>query len=146
MNNIVVRHYKNKTEHIMNILILIANVLALFTLIVHAIWGDIDLKVIEPKDYDVNKIEKWVMARGAFHIVSMDFLLATIGLTLINFTEIFKESQNLLLQILAIYFFMYSIGFLIIVAISKQFPKNYLKLGQWIFLLIISGLIYWGTN
>jgi len=130
----------------MNILILIANGLALLTLIVHTFWGDKDLKVIEPKDNDVNKIEKWVMARGAFHIVSMDFLLATIGLTLINFTDIFNETQNLLLQILAIYFFMYSIGFLIIVAISKQFPKNYLKLGQWILLLIISGLIFWGTK
>ncbi|MFZ1291297.1 MAG: hypothetical protein WAR79_14465 [Melioribacteraceae bacterium] len=95
----------------MNILILIANVLALLTLIVHTFWGDRDLKVIEPQDTDVNKIEKWVMARGAFHIVSMDFLLAAIGLTLINFTEIFKESQNLLLQILGIYFFMYSIEF-----------------------------------
>jgi hypothetical protein len=130
----------------MNILILIANILALLTLIVHTFWGDRNLKVIEPKDTGVNKIEKWVMARGAFHIVSMDFLLATIGLTLINFTEVFKETQNLLLQILALYFFMYSIGFLIIVAISRQFPKNYLKLGQWILLLIISGLIYLGTN
>ncbi len=130
----------------MNILILVANVLALFTLIVHTFWGDKDLKVIEPKDTDINKIEKWVMARGAFHIVSMDFLLATIGLALINFTDIFKETQNLLLQILAIYFLMYSIGFLIIVLISKQFPKNYLKLGQWLLLLIISGLIFWGSK
>jgi hypothetical protein len=85
------------------------------------------------------------MARGAFYIVSMDFLLATIGLILINFAEIFKESQNLLQQILGIYFFMYSFGFLIVIAISKQFPKNYLKLGQWILLPIISGLIYLGT-
>jgi hypothetical protein len=130
----------------MNILILIANVLALLTLIVHTFWGDKDLKVIEPKDTDVKKIEKWVMARGAFHIVSMDFLLATIGLALINFTDIFKETQNLLLQILAIYFLMYSIGFLIIILISKQFPKNYLKLGQWLLLLIISGLIFWGSK
>ena len=130
----------------MNILILIANVLALLSLIVHTFWGDKDLKVIEPKDTDVKKIEKWVMARGAFHIVSMDFLLATIGLALINFTDIFKETQNLLLQILAIYFLMYSIGFLIIILISKQFPKNYLKLGQWLLLLIISGLIFWGSK
>lgn len=130
----------------MNFFILVANILALLTLIVHAFWGDKDLKVIEPKDNDINKIEKWVMARGAFHMVSIDFLIATIGLTLINFTEIFKESQILLLQILSIYFLLYSIGFLIVIVISKQFPKNYLKLGQWILLLVISGIIHLGTN
>ena len=31
------------------------------------------------------------------------------------------------------------------IKISKTFKKNFLKLGQWMLLLIISGLIYWGT-
>ncbi|MCK9207817.1 MAG: hypothetical protein M0P66_11950, partial [Salinivirgaceae bacterium] len=91
------------------------------------------------------KLEKWVMARGAFHMVSMDFLLATIGLVLINFTGFFQD-ENLILTILAVYFLAYSISFLVSILISRQFPKNYLKLGQWILLLVISGLIYFGIN
>ena len=129
----------------MNTPILIANVLTLLALIVHAIWGDKDLRVIEPSGDNHTKLEKWVMARGAFHMVSMDFLLATIGLVLINFTGFFQD-ENLILTILAVYFLAYSISFLVSILISRQFPKNYLKLGQWILLLVISGLIYFGIN
>ncbi len=111
----------------MNILILIANVLALLTLIVHTFWGDRDLKVIEPQDTDVNKIGH---GKRCFPYSIYGFSTCRNWINSYYFTEIFKESQNLLLQILSIYFFMYSIGFLIVVAISKQFPKNYLKLGQ----------------
>ncbi|HAN00052.1 MAG TPA: hypothetical protein DCQ26_15740 [Marinilabiliales bacterium] len=129
----------------MNTPILIANVLTLLALIVHAIWGDKDLRVIEPSGDNHTKLEKWVMARGAFHMVSMDFLLATIGLVLINFTGFFQD-ENLILTILTVYFLAYSISFLVSIFISRQFPKNYFKLGQWILLLVISGLIYFGIN
>ena len=54
--------------------------------------------------------------------------------------------EKTLLQILTIYFLCYSIVWALTIAISKQFPKNYLKLGQWILLLLITGLIYFGTN
>ena len=52
------------------------------------------------------------MGRGAFHIVSADFLLALIGLTLINFAEYFSD-KKLLLKILSVYFFAYGFAFLI---------------------------------
>ncbi|MFA6403250.1 MAG: hypothetical protein WCX31_16750 [Salinivirgaceae bacterium] len=129
----------------MNTPIVIANVLTLLTFIVHTFWGDKELRVIEPSGDNHAKLEKWVMARGAFHIVSMDFLLATIGLTLINFTGFFQD-KNLILTILSVYFLAYSVGFLVSIIISRQFPKNYLKLGQWILLLLISVLIYLGIN
>ncbi len=84
------------------------------------------------------------MARCGWHWVSFDLLFATIGLGLINFTEYFSNEQ-LLLQILSAYFLGYAIFWLLTITISKQFPKNYLKLGQWGLLLIISGLIYLGS-
>lgn len=129
----------------MNTPIIIANILTFFTLIIHSFFGDKDIRVIEPTDKDVNHLEKWIMARGAFHIVSMDFLLATVGLTLVNFTDVFQD-EKLILTILSIYFLSYAIGFLMSIIISKQFPKNYLKLGQWILLLLISGFIYFGAS
>lgn len=110
--------------------------------------GDRELKVIEPEagtDENFQKREKWTMARCGWHWVSFDLLFATIGLGLINFTNFF-DNEKTLLQILTIYFFAYAMVWVLTTAISKQFPKNYLKLGQWIVLFLISGLLYFGMN
>jgi hypothetical protein len=132
----------------MNIAILIANILTLLAFVIHTFVGDKELKINAPQDQiddNFQKIEKWTMARCGWHWVSFDLLFATIGLGLINFTNHF-ENEKTLLQILTIYFLGYAVVWTLTIAISKQFPKNYLKLGQWILLLLISGLIYFGTN
>ncbi len=131
----------------MNILLLIANLLTLLAFILHAFVGDKELKINEPEDQVKNyfdKREKWTMARGAWHWVSFDLLMATIALCLINFTNYF-ENETMLLKILAFYFLGYGVFWFFTIVFSKQFPKNYLKLGQWILLLLIGGLIYFGS-
>ena len=132
----------------MNLAILTANILTLLAFLIHTFVGDKELKVNEPNEIDddrFHKIEKWVMARCGWHWVSFDLLFATIGLASINFTNYFNNEKTLL-QILAIYFLGYAIVWASTIAISKQFLRNYLKLGQWILLLLISGLIHLGTN
>ncbi|MCK4664135.1 MAG: hypothetical protein KAT68_14805 [Bacteroidales bacterium] len=132
----------------MNIPILIANILTLLAFFIHTFMGDKELKLIEPKteqDNNYEKQEKWTMARCGWHWISFDLLFASIGLGLINFTDFFKNEKTLL-QILSVYFLGYAIVWIIIILISKQFSKNYLKLGQWILLLVISGLIFWGIK
>ena len=132
----------------MDILILIANILTLLAFSIHTFMGDRELKIIQPStniDKSAEKQEKWTMARCGWHWISFDLLFATIGLFLINFTDYFNNEKTLL-QILTIYFLGYSIVWALTIAISKQFPKNYLKLGQWILLLLISGLICFGTK
>ena len=132
----------------MNIPILIANILTLLAFVIHTFVGDKELKIIEPiqvNDENFQKTEKWTMARCGWHWVSVDLLFATIGLGLANFTNYFQNEKTLL-QILTVYFLGYAVVWAFTIAISKQFPKNYLKLGQWILLLLISGLIYFGTN
>jgi hypothetical protein len=128
--------------------ILIANILTLLAFAIHTFLGDKDLKVNEPTeeiDKKYQKREKWTMARCGWHWISFDLLFASIGLGLINFTNYF-DNEKTLLQILTIYFLGYAIVWTLTIAISKQFPKNFLKLGQWILLLVISGLIYLGIN
>ena len=132
----------------MNTLILIANILTLLAFFIHTFMGDKELKLIEPKndqDEKYLKREKWTMARCGWHWISFDLLFATIGLGLINFTDFFRNEKTLL-QILTVYFLGYAIFWAFTIVISKQFPKNYLKLGQWILLLVISGLIFYGIN
>ena len=109
--------------------------------------GDKELKIIQPTAdiYNwTNKQEKWTMARCGWHWVSFDLLFASIGLALINFTDFFDNEKSLL-QILTFYFLGLTFVWTITIFISKSFKKNFLKLGQWLLLLIISGLIYWGT-
>lgn len=128
--------------------ILIANILTFLAFLLHTFVGDKELKINEPNegaDEDFQRREKWTVARCGWHWVSLDLLFATIGLALINFTNYF-DNEKTLLQILTIYFLGYAVFWIVTIVISKQFPKNYLKLGQWMLLLIISGLIYLGTN
>ncbi|WP_236587807.1 hypothetical protein [Marivirga aurantiaca] len=127
-------------------MILTANILTLLAFIVHTFMGDKELKLIEPQHTSgqaLKKQETWTMARCGWHWISFDLLFATIGLGLINFTDFF-ENETTLLQILAVYFLGYALVWIISIAISRKFPNNYLKLGQWILLLLISGLIYFG--
>jgi len=130
----------------MNSPVLIANILTLLAFFIHTFMGDRELKIIQPSEDTDNwttKQEKWTMARCGWHWISFDLLFASIGLALINFTGFF-ENERTLLQILTIYFFGYSVAWGFTIFISKQFPKKYLKLGQWILLLVIGSLLYIG--
>ena len=129
----------------MNAALLAANGLVLLTFIAHTFGGDKEYKILEPVDGSTDHQEKWTMGRGAFHIVSADFLLAFIGLTLINFTEQVKE-KSLILTLLSAYFFAYGLAFLLTLIISKKFKNSFFKLGQWLLLFAIAGLIYWGKE
>jgi len=131
----------------MSTYILVANILTLIAFFLHTFQGDKELRMIEPVSAEDPKYllqEKWTMARSGWHWISFDLLFATIGLAIINFTELL-DCENLLLKILSLYFLGYGIFWLIGIVISQSFPKSYLKLGQWILLWIISVLLYLGT-
>lgn len=132
----------------MSIPLLIANALTILAFLIHTFVGDKEIRILEPKADSENyldKREKWTMARCGWHWVSFDLLFAGIGLSLINFTDHFQDERTIL-QLLALYFFGYGVFWLITILISKSFPQNFLKLGQWILLFLISGLIYLSIN
>lgn len=131
----------------MNTYLLIANVLCLLAFLAHSFAGDRELKLIEPSRQDGSTLpqEKWTMARAGWHMVSVDLLLATLALGLVNFSERITH-ELVVLQMLSAYFLVYAISWLFSLLISKSFPNKFIKLGQWLLLLIISGLIYWGSK
>lgn len=129
----------------MNTILIVANVLTFFTFVIHTFGGDLEYRKIEPAPDSPKRFRIfWTMGRGAFHIVSIDFLFASIGLALINFTDYFTETK-LLLNLLAFYFLGYGIAFLITIIISKKFPNNYFKMWQWLLMFANAGLTYWGS-
>ena len=99
------------------------------------------LELNDQDDTNFIKQEKWTMARCGWHWVSVDLLLASIILTLVNFSD-FLSDERLVLQLLSLYFFVYAIAWILTIFISKSFPKNYLKLGQWLLLFIIALLLF----
>lgn len=130
----------------MNTIEISANILVIITFLVHTFAGDADLRKGKPSKNAENYAQQqqiWIMARGAFHLVSVDFLLASILFTLVNFTNFFSDKVNIL-KLLSLYFGGYGIAFLISIMISDKIPNSYLKLPQWILLLGISALIYAG--
>jgi len=130
----------------MNTILISANVLVLLTFMVHTFGGDGSYRKIEPAPESAKRLRIfWTMGRGAFHIVSVDFLFAAIGLALINFTDYFEESK-LLLNLLALYFLGYGIAFFLTLVISKKFPNSFFKMWQWVLMLVIAGLIFWGNS
>lgn len=129
----------------MNTFLIIANILVFLTFIAHTFGGDMEYRKIQPNSGNAKLQEYWTMGRGAFHIVSVDFLLATIGLALINFTGYFTETK-LLLRLLALYFFSYGLAFLTSLIISKKFKNIFLKMWQWLLMFLIATLIYLGSQ
>lgn len=123
--------------------LVIANIIVLIALVFHFYWGDKDIQSISPKASEAKKVENWIMARGAFHVVSMDlFIIATV-LSLLNFTDLLTSYHTMLLTIMSIYFMLNALVFFIVVAISAPLNKKFLKLFQWSIFIIISALIYW---
>jgi len=130
----------------MNTLLLIANALVFLTFVIHTFVGDWEYRKIEPNsESDPRHRIFWTMGRGAFHIVSIDFLFAAIGLALINFTDYFREPK-FVLDLLAYYFFGYGVAFLFTLIISKKFRNIFFKMWQWLLMLLIGSLIYFGNS
>ena len=131
-----------------NLPLLLALTLTNLAFLAHTFGGDMELLVIQPKNGIDNWDEQqqiWTMARSGWHWISIDLLFASIILALISFTKTFKQPKTVL-NLLTIYFFSYAIVWFLVILISPTFPNNFLKLGQWILLLTISGLVYLGTK
>lgn len=127
----------------MSITLIIANLLTLLAFGAHTFAGDKELRLLEPNQDGENDIlrEKWTMGRGGWHMVSVDLLLATIGLALLNFTDLLQP-REVYLMLLAIYFLAYGVAWFLVILISKSFKQNYPRLGQWMLLLVIAILVF----
>lgn len=131
-----------------NVPVFIANVLTSLAFVAHTFGGDIEIRSIQPALDSANWAETqqiWTMVRCGWHWISFDLLIASVALALVNFTNFFEHKKTIL-QLLAFYFFGYAIVWLLVLFMSTPFPYSFLKLGQWILLLTISGLIYYGAK
>jgi hypothetical protein len=132
----------------LNVPLLLATILTVLAFFAHTFGGDMELQMIQPESVNNSLVEKqqiWTMVRCGWHWISFDLFFASVGLILVNFTGFFVNKKTVL-QIMSFYFFGYAIVWILILLISQPFSYNFLKLGQWILLLTISGLIYYGNK
>lgn len=133
----------------MNIFLVLAMFLTVIAFFLHTFIGDKELRMLEPKDHERDenflRREKWTMSRCGWHLVSYDLFFAAVGLVLITFTH-WLNHETFLLKILSVYFLGYGFAWLIGIILSKKFPYNYLKLGQWLLLWVIGVLTYCGSG
>ncbi len=131
----------------MSVFTLVAAIITLLSFFIHVFAGDREVRTFEPEDTPNTFSEPrniWTMIRCGWHWISFDLLFASIVLFVIYFTDFFTN-ENEILYLLAIYFFGYSIVWLLTILLSKRYPSNLLKLGQWLLVLFIGMLILAGT-
>ncbi len=131
----------------MNIPLLAANIIIFLAFFVHVLMGDKAFNIIQPlpgSDNYTNKQRVWTMARGAFHVVSVDIFCLNILLPVINFTDLIPN-ENFILKLVSVYLLLWAVVWIVILLLSKHFQNKFIRLGQWILFLILTGLIYWGS-
>jgi hypothetical protein len=133
------------SSHItMNILVLLASILTFVAFLVHAIQGSRELPELDPQSESPDqKSDSWVQSVAGWHWVSVDLLLSAFLMGLIALTDLIPFEQGLSL-ILAIYFAVNGVAWLLIVLLNKKSNAQVLKLGQWIFCFLVAGLLVLG--
>ncbi len=128
----------------MNIPVLIAGILSLVAFLVHAFMGSKENKILKPDTSVLSKEkETWIQIVSGWNWVGVDLFLSGILFILVACTDIISAKKEILF-LLSIYFLLCGIVWLCSVLLSKNSNKQVFVLGQWIFCLIVSGLVFWG--
>lgn len=137
----------------MNYPFAIAGVLTLMAFFAHALVGTKETLAIAPsrlKDKGgISKIESiernWIQASCVFQMVSVDLLVLSGLLFFMAFTDILG-SEKIIGFALGTFYLTWGSAWLLQLMFLKRGAKDFLLLGQWIFMFVCAGLIYWGAQ
>lgn len=105
----------------------------------HAIIGGKEFAFIKPTDSGKPR-EVWSQALCGWHWVSVDQLLVSGLLLVVGFSNIIHD-ESLILLVIGIYFALTGIIWLLTALVSgREIENAWLKLGQWMYCFLISGL------
>ncbi len=127
----------------MSIPLLIANLLTFLAFLAHTFVGDQEIHLlIDQNDGPTRQYRStWTMARCGWHWVSLDLLIASVLMAVINFSDLLPEEGAITL-LLAIVFSAYGLIWMVTILISPTFSRRFFLLGQWLLLLVIGGLLF----
>lgn len=129
----------------MNGLLIVAQGLLLLAVVAHTWMGDHELQILRPDaQKEGGALEKWLQARAGWHIVSWDLLLATLGVSLLTWTDVLAP-RAVYCQLLVVYFLGAGMAWLLVLLATPTVAGRWWRLGQWGLLWVIAGLIWWGS-
>ena len=124
----------------LNVPLLVAGLIAGFAAFVHAIAGEYtDMRHMRSSDMPLNE---QIEVRATWHIASITLGLSAILLLVMSFGSLPDQRQTIA-QLIAIF---YLIGGMVWVGVTLLMRRGMLfKVPQWILLLAIAGLTWWGN-
>ena len=136
----------------MNIQVFIVGCITALAFIAHLFVGTRESLSISPAKISnvsdrkaFESLEKnWIQSMCAFQMISIDLLVLSILLFVISLTDIINFEQSIVLA-LSVFYLLWGLAWLIQLVVLKPSGKIYFQLGQWIFWIICSGLLYWGA-
>lgn len=131
-----------------NVWLIFASFLTWAACLVHCFIGDREIRtLLDHRRAAENTTfqETWTMARCGWHWISADLLTSAIVLTLITFTDIIGQKDGVLL-VIAGYFLVQALVWLVSIAMSTSFRNNFVRLGQWLLLITVAVLILLGRS
>ncbi|MBU1238026.1 MAG: hypothetical protein KJ634_14040 [Gammaproteobacteria bacterium] len=87
----------------------------------------------------------WTQALCAFQLVTVDLLALTALSFLLAFTDLIPQQRPVAL-VLAGFFALWGVAWLVQLVVLKVPRKNYLLLGHWAFWFLCAGLSFWGAQ
>jgi hypothetical protein len=122
----------------MNLPFLIASLVCVVAAVIHGVAGErTNIRVLAHTEMQPTlKLE----LRAVWHIVTVHLAASAVMLLLL---AIAVQPQVLIGQLIVAQFFVYGLGWVGLAALSKI---GLLKAPQWVLLLAIAGLTYWGTR
>ena len=137
----------------MNIPIAIAGGLTVLAFLAHTFVGLKETyavapgKLVSPRSINnFDTIERnWIQALCAFQLVTIDLLILPTLLFLLAFTELLEPRKTLTL-ILAGWYALWGLIWLIQLSVLRRPGKDYLLLPQWMFCLACAGLLFLGAQ
>lgn len=144
--------HKQATENNMNIQVFIVACITALAFIAHLFSGTRESLSISPlktgaegNSHDLDSLNKnWIQSMCAFQMISVDLLILSGLLFVISLTDIVPFERVVILS-LSVLYLLWGLAWLIQLLALKAKLKNYLHLGQWMFWLISSGLLCWGS-
>lgn len=128
----------------MNIFVFIGGLLSFLGFLAHAFVGTKETLSTRTKFSDETTEKNWYQAFTAWHLVTADLLLSSVLLIVISTTD-YLDGKRTIALIFALQFLFWTISAFVTVFTTNG-RKYFRHLYQWIFFLIVAGLLFYGLD
>lgn len=90
-------------------------------------------------------LNNWYQSYCAWHLITIDLLMFTLGFCLLAFTDL-VETKSDILNFLGVWMIGWAVAWIATLAFSKEGRIQLKKLHQWMIFLILAGCSFWAAT